>query len=278
MAQLLRDFEALGLTGTEARVLLAVLGSGSGSATEIARLARVPRPSVYQALEALQSRRLVEEQPGAVASWASVGREEVMRRLRSAQEEHLHRVMSVADAADRRLAQLVPEGPRASLSSVHVIRDPAEAVAMFHRLAAGVRFEALSLTKPPFADGGFEEPNASEIQSLGRDVRFRTLYEAPAESQVNAFLRDVMIAREAGEDIRIAEHLPLKLAVFDRRSVLVAIEDPSVSGSVFPITLLVEQPAYAELQAAAFEHLWSGASTFDAWSEARKSRQPARVP
>src|SRR5947208_1665574 len=46
-----REFEELGLSTYEARILLAILRLGSGSPGQLARFADVPRTSAYQILE-----------------------------------------------------------------------------------------------------------------------------------------------------------------------------------------------------------------------------------
>lgn len=56
-ATLRSDLEALGCSGYEAAVLMALMRLGSANALQLARLARVPRTSVYQVLESLSSGR-----------------------------------------------------------------------------------------------------------------------------------------------------------------------------------------------------------------------------
>lgn len=54
--------EALGLTKTEVRAYVALIGKGSMTASEVSRAARIPYSKVYDALEALHSKGLVDEQ------------------------------------------------------------------------------------------------------------------------------------------------------------------------------------------------------------------------
>lgn len=54
--------EALGLTKAEVRAYVALIGKGSMTASEISRAARIPYSKVYEALEALHTKGLIDEQ------------------------------------------------------------------------------------------------------------------------------------------------------------------------------------------------------------------------
>lgn len=45
----------LGLRSTEARVMVALLAAGSGTAATLSRLARMPRPAMYAVLDSLEN-------------------------------------------------------------------------------------------------------------------------------------------------------------------------------------------------------------------------------
>ena len=69
---------------------------------------------------------------------------------------------------------------------------------------------------------------------------------------------------DAGVEGRLVEELPIKLAIADRRTALLAMTDPVLPDIGFPTTLLVEHPGFATLQAEAFERLWETAKPLDA--------------
>ena len=54
--------EALGLTKTEVRAYVALIGKGTMTASEISRAARIPYSKVYDALEALHDKGWIDEQ------------------------------------------------------------------------------------------------------------------------------------------------------------------------------------------------------------------------
>lgn len=79
--------EHLGLTGYEAQVFVALQKLGVGSASDIDRIADVPRSQVYGAAEKLEERGLVELQQSNPIQYRPVDLEEARERLRSRYED-----------------------------------------------------------------------------------------------------------------------------------------------------------------------------------------------
>lgn len=111
-----RDLEELGLSTYQARVLLALLGAGSATPAQLARLADVPRTSTYQVLDQLHTQGLAERLPGdGPAVWISRGPDEVLAGLEAAQEERLRQHRNRSGRVRVMLAQVLSEAPAAIL-------------------------------------------------------------------------------------------------------------------------------------------------------------------
>ena len=67
-----------------------------------------------------------------------------------------------------------------------------------------------------------------------------------------------------GEDYHIAESLPLKMMVFDRRQVLVAQEDPYAQSGELTMTT-IKQGAIANAFCALFDYFWNKSIDLDDW-------------
>jgi len=74
------------------------------------------------------------------------------------------------------------------------------------------------------------------------------------------------VYHEVGVEGRVVDRLPIRLAVFDRRRVLLAMND-RVLPDRFPTNLFVDHPDFAEFAVLSFEQMWSSA---------RRYRPPAR--
>jgi sugar-specific transcriptional regulator TrmB len=78
--------EGLGLTKTEIRVYVALLESGTMTASEVSKAARVPYSKVYQALESLHKKGWVDRQRTRPIIYSAKPPESALQELRSQHE------------------------------------------------------------------------------------------------------------------------------------------------------------------------------------------------
>ena len=102
--------------------------------------------------------------------------------------------------------------------------------------------------------------NPRVVDLVGRGVEVRVLFQRANPAISTAQLHEeVQAYLQAGVQARVADELPLKLVIADRKVVLVAIPDPNLRDTGFPTSLLVENEDYAAVQATAFEAYWDRA-------------------
>lgn len=295
MDELQRDFEEFGLTGSEARVLLALLQAGSANSLQIARVCNVSRTNVYRLLDGLARRQLVQRIPSdGPARWGSPGREQLLDRLRADQEErlramkveqedrlaalhaeHERRVRELQQRHDERvrhldarvektrelLTEVVSKHGPSALLQVHLIPNSRQLKQCYEQLLAAVRSELLVFVRPPYSwSAGTVNP--AIIEALARQVDARVLYEAAqlGDPEAEGFRKEIGAYHRAGVHARIVDHLPIKLAVFDRKIALIALMEDSTAP--YPTFLLVEHEGFASFLAEAFDHRWSAAQVY----------------
>lgn len=272
LEQLQRDFEAFGLNGYQARVLVALLRLGSAGPAQLAQVAGVHRTSAYPVLQELRARGLAQQLPGEAAMWTTPGPEEVLGRLRDDHTERFHSIEARLDAARDALAKIVPEDPGVSTPYVQLLASASQARAAYDRLLHEAEREFLVLNRPPYSEAAEprkaeraetdainrDEVNPAVIDAIARGVTVRTLYEAHAwRDPAAASFRESMGAyHAAGVDGRLIDRLPIKLALADRRAALVALTDPVLPDVGFPTNLLIEHAGFAEFHADAFDCQW----------------------
>ena len=261
-----RTLEELGLSPYEARVLLALLRTGSSNSSQLARLSEVPRTSTYAVLESLSERGLVHRVPGdGPTVWSTPGSDEVLERLetakQAAQEEQLRQYRFRVAEARRLLAESIPENPSVSLPYVHFVRGAPQVKKAYEQLISDAETEVVMFNRPPYTwDPGAVNP--AVIEMLGRGVRTRVLYHADRWEDPSAagFRASHDAYHRAGVESRLVDDLPIKMAVADRKAALIGMRLPldgvDLEGS-FPTNLLIEDPGMAQVLAHAFEQLWS---------------------
>jgi sugar-specific transcriptional regulator TrmB len=261
---LYREFEGLGLTPYQARVVVALQQVGSTNCVELGRLAGIPRTSVYQVVEELDSRGLASRLPGkGPAVWASIGRKEVLDRLIELEGERLDNLKSRALRVAETLDRVLPADRSVSPPYVQVIHDPSRVGPLYSQLLQRTEHELLMFTRPPYTRpiGGVDPV----ILDAARRVTARVLYQAAeaADADHENWHREMEQYHAVGVQARVVADLPIKLAIFDRQCTILSLDDPVLPQVGFPITLLIEHPGYSSVQANAFENLWSSAALYE---------------
>lgn len=259
------DFEAFGLNGYEARVLVAVLRLGSAGAAQLARASGVHRTSVYPVLQELAAKGLVKALPGKTAMWSSPGADEVLERLLAFQEERVRGLKSRMETTREALERILPDDDSVQVPHLQLIQGSAHVHRAYDQLVANARSELLVFNRPPYSyDAAAVNPVV--MDALRRGVATRVLYEAAQVGRPEAepFRQAMATYHAAGAQGRVVDELPLKLAVADRRVVLLAMADTVQPEVGFPTNVLVDHEGFAEVQADAFDLRWSRGRPFPA--------------
>ena len=103
------ELQELGLRPYAARLLLALLRTGSGTSAQLAELSGVPRTSVYQVMQALTEQGLAEAVPTyGPAVWTCPGWEVVVDLLDAAEEERVRQHHERTRRLRQELAHILP--------------------------------------------------------------------------------------------------------------------------------------------------------------------------
>ncbi len=248
----------LGLTRYEAKGYLSLLGRGSATPAEVARLARMPRQRVYDVLASLAERGLVTPLPGDKLHYRAQPPDQVMSRLITLRRQELERVEDrAAQLADRLMPRFTGGQQRDEpLSYVEVLRDRQHAVARVGELWEAAERELLTFVRPPYL-----APPATEDARLPRALSQRALYETSLLEQPE-LAELVRTYATLGEQVRVIDRLPLKLTIVDGQAVAFNMPDP-IEGDDSVTTLVVHHPMLAETLTVTFETLWQHATPLE---------------
>jgi sugar-specific transcriptional regulator TrmB len=245
---LLRSF---GLTANETQVYLGLLRRGRLTPAALAPVAAVTRGRIYQVLSELERKGFVSEVPGPKRTYQATdpsialeGAIEVQRAMVRDQERLREELL-------KPLLEL--RGERAlAHPAVEVVRRPEQITQRFQQLQRDVTEEVLVFTKAPL----LSRVNPAGLDSISRGVRNATIYERRilADEAVAASIAELI---RAGEDARVVDHLPTKMAVCDRRVALLAL--PGADDASPSVPVIVHDRGLAETLAVSFDAFWSHA-------------------
>jgi sugar-specific transcriptional regulator TrmB len=250
----------LGLTGYEASAYVALIRRGDATASEVARIASLPRQRIYDVLDGLVAQGFATVKPGRPARYNAAAPEEALWTALERRRQEVDALQAgVADAIGR-LTPAYRDGRVADdpLRFVELLREPAAIARRFAELEDSAEREILVFNRPPYAVEPAE--NVEGLALLERHVEARGIYERsiyddPSQAAaVRTFI-------EAGEQARVVDTLPLKLVVIDERVAAFALEDPVADAKGLTI-MVVEHASLARLFKLAFDAVWYSGDPF----------------
>ncbi len=253
----MRLLTELGLTVNEARVYLALLRSESPTAAEAAAAARVPRPKVYEALQALEGRGFSKSIGGRVRRFVAVEPESALRGWLS-HREHERAEMSERDqirvtALGRLLPAPAAEAGRQVADFIEAISGQVPTTEALDDLVSRATRTLSIMLQPPFVQ---PRPrwNVMEVEALERGVQVRAIYTPQALEDARRF-EDIL--RHGGQ-ARMLAQLPMKLMVRDHEEALISLRDAG-TGAQSVTTVAVRHPDLVAPLITLFEQQWKKA-------------------
>jgi len=255
------NLEDFGLNGYQARVLISLLRAGSGNATELAELTGIHRTSVYPVLKELRALGLSQQLSTRQGIWASPGRDVVISWLDAKQAERSKTLQARTEETRAALITHFRDGMAPSAPYLEILPTDTQAIRAYQRCLAEVTTEVLVFNRGPYV-GTNGAPNPAVLEALSRGVDARALYreDEVRDPSLEKWHCEIVGLHRAGVSARVAEDVPMSLAVFDRKRVLFGLRpEPERPDQ---IDVLVDHPAYAATLALAFEQLWSAGRPF----------------
>lgn len=239
---------ALGVGPEEERVYRRLLRLGPSSVDAVAEATGLAAEEADRLAESLEARGLLTTSGGDRSRWIAVapqiGVEALIRRReRELSDARRTLVSLVAEHRDAASGMSGRGGPVELLKTSEALaRRQAE-------LEAGVEREMMVLSKAPFVRG--TDRTAEVLDLLGRKVECRSVYDRSALDRPGA-LRTITAYRSAGERIRVADGLPMKILIADRSAALVPV-GPHCPGE----WMMIGRSDLLDGLVALFELIWS---------------------
>ena len=257
-----RKLQSMGLNAYEARSYLVLVGHPRFKALELAARAHVPRQKIYEVLDSLVEKgfaQVVQEKTklfSAVEPALAIPGY-ISRRAQQMQHEFTEQ-SRMAAALVEDLAKAYSEGQegRGTLDYLQIVSDPTQTATQYRRMLAAAQEEYLEFSRPPYAVDPFDEELVRK--ACERGVRCRLLREAASLDPAERGLLSEFVDR--GVEVRLAESVPLKMALFDGRQGLIALLDPVVTKPTWT-SLVFNHPGLGEALRGLFEHRWQNAAT-----------------
>ena len=252
-----------GLSEYEAKVYHALLKKHVLTATEVSRLSEVPRGKIYEVLDRLVNNGFCTEITGVQKKYKAV---DPRLAFRSLSDELLLRQQMIEQTAGV-LGKLYDlESPKFDpLDYIEVIRDPKRIGDKVQMLERQAQHSVLFFAKPPYAMNFYDMSNwDAQIESTARGVKYKCIFEKEPDN-ADQFMEMVIFFESIGEEVRVVPHLPIKMVIFDERSIMFTLKNSS--DAQHPLTaLFIEHEDLALTLKEIFDMYWNRAPSRKATS------------
>ena len=247
----------IGLPESEAKVYFYLLKKKNFTAAEIAQLSNVSRSKIYEVLTKLVQKGLCAETLGKVKKYSPVSPEVVFDNIYNEFEE---KKKIISDLSKSLLPLYLSEKENTDpLDYIQIIREKNAIAEKYNFLQKKAENQILCFSKCPYTVS-FEK-NIEGLNALKRGIITKTIYEVKESIQedningIESFIR-------AGEEVKFYQDLPIKMVVFDKTAVLLALVDRIQSKESFT-TMIVHHPDIVESFIRMFEDHWQKAMTLE---------------
>ena len=271
----------MGLSSYEAKSYLSLLERDILTVSQVSKIAGIPRTNAYEALEKLLVKGLCVLRPGNTKKYSASdpillkdkflagldrAMESQMANLTKRENEIIEKNRLAKGNINNIIRELKPqyESSRTetnSLEYIQVIKDPFYINEKFMELCSKTNKEMVGFSKPPYSFGKERDPKQIEQQRKlsERGIKIRSIFEIPdSKEEKRWILENEKIAARHGHESRVLKELPMKMAVFDSRIVIFALEDPLTKQPSLT-SLIIEHRALAKSLKITFEALWEQA-------------------
>ncbi|TSA28712.1 TrmB family transcriptional regulator [bacterium] len=249
----IRDLIKIGLTESEAKVYFNLLKKKDFTATEISKLAQVSRPKVYEVLAKLVQKGLCTETFGRVRKYCAINPEVGFDNILKEFEEKKNIIYKISKS-------LLPlyhseKGNTDPLDYIQILREKSAIITKYEYLHITAKEQILCFAKSPYviASGN----NVSAFNALKKGIIIKTIYEVKDTASEN-IKREILSFIQAGEKARFYKDLPLKMEVYDKKIVLLALVDNIYPKQSFT-TIIIQHPDIAKAFINLFEDCWKKA-------------------
>ena len=240
---------ALGVSAVEERVYRALLTRPGATVAEIESGSGVGS-KLRQILSELEGKGLVSSTAGKPLRFLPAPPHLAVEGLIHRRRNELERARIAAQQMVEDFRNLQMTDP--PIEIVEVIGGEEALHERFVQLQTSALEEVVLLDKPPYADPlGINE---FEIDTLERGVAYRVIYDRRA-LEMPGQMDWLKVHTEAGEDARVLDDVPIKLAIADRKLGLVPLSgEEALAGA-----LLIHHSSLLDALSALFETLWNRA-------------------
>lgn len=272
--ELIEKLEEFGISRREAEVYIALLHKKEFTAPELTKITTITRTKIYEHLQNLVHKGLCNESnKNGQKVYKAVSPKIVLKDIIKNYEVELENKKKSSELLEKELSLMHDIGLNRieSLDYIEVLNDQPQIRERWFNIEKNIKKELLVFTKPPYSVSLEENIKEGSKVLKKRKISTRSVYEYDQLSpdEIRDLLRIIEIYQKFGEQARIINKLPMKLAVCDETITMLALND-KVSLKPGTTTLIIDHPGFAAALKNTFESYWMKAVTVEEFKRSKK--------
>ena len=271
--ELISALELASMDAQEARLYLLLARRGEQKAGDLHRVTGLNRPRTYAILSKMVNKGYCSERlEGRNRYYQIVPPATLLEGIFARWDSERTLIQEAFDQLEKIHSSVLRIN--GSLDNLQVIRDRDQLHMAYVRLLKSVEKEFYVFTRPPYTvslnpKGFMQEQEDALKAAIERGVRYKGVMQYDGTS-LDLFMRSLKMERAIGAESRITNHLPVKMSIFDRTTLMIAL--PDVPGSHLSdfTGLVIRDPGQASAYMHVFEYYWEHSSTYEQWIEEHK--------
>jgi hypothetical protein len=266
---LIPTLQKFGMTEREAKLYLAMLEKYETTAAELHRISGVLRTKTYETLEKMVSKGYCMERVENRKRYYKVVKPSQLQKMFYSQwdSEQAWRKETAQEIFTSLEKRFDKRPVNLSLDFIEVLHSKDQIHQRFLSELSNSQTEMCSFIRSPYAcldPDVLEEQERVYWERLEHGLKCTPIYMRE-DVHWEWLDKHVVKMRAAGGDVRITERLPMKMYIFDRKRVMLAL--PAIPGHTEAdfTMLVVEDPGFTESCQILFDGFWAKSLTPEKW-------------
>jgi len=235
-------------------------------------LSKVPRTKIYSVLENMIKKEFCIRMPGNIKKYKALSPKVAFSNLVYEIEEKRENITHLVESLET-FYETEKSNTDSPEDYIEILTNNNQIQERYVSLVRNTKHEYIGFVKPPYAhERNKQKLNTQEqleFEILRKGGIAKVLYEYPVEEDMEFRINHIEKCVKAGEKARILEKNPIKMYVFDRKYVLMGLDNSKFSNSSFTM-ILINHPDFAMACEMLFDHLWEKAMPFEEFKNKKK--------
>lgn len=263
MNGLIEKLQKLGLSKRESEVYIALLTKKEFTAPEIGKITSVSRNKSYEVLQSLVKKKLcTQKYKDGTKIFIGIRPDIALQNIISGYEKDLKEKKDFTADFSKELMKLhtANKHSSSSLDYIEVFTDIGQVKERWENIERNTKKELLVFTKPPYSVSLEDTLEIADEVKKNR-ISVKSIYEfktLKTNEEINSLLKMIAAYKKMGEEARIIEELPMKLAISDVNTTVFVLDD-KITMQQSMTTMIVEHPGFAIALKKVFDSYWKDA-------------------